>query len=104
LKAILSVFAILILTAATSMPLHAQAAADLYKTKCQLCHGADGKGATPAGKSMNARDFHGPVVIKETDAEMFTITKTGKAKMPAYASKLTDDQIKDLVKFIRAMK
>jgi len=104
LKAILSVFAILVLTAATSLPLHAEDAATTYKAKCQMCHGADGKGATPAGKSMGARDFHGPAVAKEMDAELFTITKAGKAKMPKYDGKLTDEQIKDLVKFIHSLK
>jgi mono/diheme cytochrome c family protein len=32
------------------------------------------------------------------------ITTDGKAKMPAYKGKLTDDQIKDLVKYVREMK
>ena len=30
----------------SSMPLVAQDAAGLYKTKCSACHGADGKGDT----------------------------------------------------------
>ena len=29
--------------------------ADTYKAKCQMCHGADGLGNTPAGKAMKAR-------------------------------------------------
>jgi len=81
-----------------------QSSADLYKTKCAMCHGADGKGATPMGPKIGVRDFHSPVVAKETDAEMFTLTKEGKNKMPAYKGKLTDDQIKDVVKYIRTLK
>jgi mono/diheme cytochrome c family protein len=104
LKAILSVMAIMVLTAATSMPLHAEDAATIYKAKCQMCHGADGKGTSPMSQKMGVRDFHGPAVAKESDAELFTITKAGKAKMPAYAGKLTDEQIKDLVKFIHSLK
>jgi mono/diheme cytochrome c family protein len=79
-------------------------AAALYKTKCQTCHGADGKGNTPMGPKLGVRDFHSPVVAKESDALLFTITKSGKNKMPAYNGKLTDDQIKDLVKYIRSLK
>jgi mono/diheme cytochrome c family protein len=78
--------------------------ADLYKTKCQMCHGADGKGNTPMGPKIGVRDFHSPVVAKESDQMLFDITKDGKNKMPAYKGKLTDDQIKDLVKYIRSLK
>lgn len=90
--------------AALVVPSFGQSAADLYKTKCAMCHGADGKGDAPMGPQFGARDFHSPAVAKETDAEMFTLTKEGKRKMPAYKGKLTDDQIKDLVKYIRTLK
>jgi mono/diheme cytochrome c family protein len=50
------------------------------------------------------RDFHSPALAKESDAEMFTLTREGKNKMPVYKGKLTDDQIKDLVKYIRSLK
>jgi len=79
-------------------------AAALYKSKCQVCHGADGKGDTPAGKKVGVKDFHSPEVVKASDAQLFEITKKGKDKMPAYDKKLTDDQIKALVKYIRSLK
>lgn len=78
--------------------------AALYKTKCQVCHGADGKGDTPMGKKLGAKDFHSPDVAKMSDTELFDITKKGKEKMPAYDKKLTDDQIKSLIKYIRSLK
>jgi cytochrome c6 len=90
--------------AAFAIPSFGQSTADLYKTKCAICHGADGRGATPMGSKIGVRDFHSPVVAKETDAEMFTLTRDGKNKMPAYKGKLTDAQIKDLVKYIRTLK
>jgi len=92
------------ITIATTSGARAQDAADLYKSKCQVCHGADGKGDTPAGKKLGAKDFHSPDVAKMSDAELFDITKKGKDKMPSYDKKLTDDQIKQLVKFIRTLK
>src|SRR5262245_29209906 len=79
-------------------------AAALYKAKCQVCHGPDGKGDTAMGKKLGLRDFHSPEVAKMSDAELFEITKKGKEKMPAYDKKLTDDQIKSLVKYIRSLK
>lgn len=78
--------------------------AALYKSKCQACHGADGKGDTPVGKKAGVKDFHSPEVAKMSDEELFDITKKGKEKMPPYDKKLTDDQIKALVKYIRSLK
>ena len=88
--------------AAWSIPAAADAAAN-YKTKCAMCHGADGKGDTPAGKKMGAHDFSSPEVQKATDAELIAITTKGKNKMPAYGSKLSDADIKDLVPYIRQL-
>jgi cytochrome c6 len=82
----------------------AQDAADLYKSKCQACHGADGKGDTPAGKKLGVKDFHSPEVAKMSDQELFAITKNGKDKMPPYDKKLTDEQIKELIKYVRSLK
>ena len=84
-------------------PAMADDAEALYKSKCQVCHGADGKGSA-AGQKLGAKDFHSPEVQKQTDAELIEITKQGKGKMPPYDKKLTDDQIKQLIKYIRSLK
>jgi cytochrome c553 len=92
---------LLVLTVISATFGFAQDAAALYKSKCAACHGPDGAGATAMGKKLGAKDFRSPEVSKLSDAELFDITKKGKDKMPAYDKKLTDDQIKDLVKYIR---
>jgi mono/diheme cytochrome c family protein len=84
-----------------AVPARAQDAAGLFKTKCAACHGASGKGDTPAGKSLGIRDLASPEVQKETDQELIDITTKGKNKMPAYGNSLKDAQIKDLVAYIR---
>lgn len=81
----------------------AQDAAALYKSKCAACHGPDGAGATVMGKKLGVKDFRSPEVSKLSDTELFDITKKGKDKMPSYDKKLTDDQIKDLIKYIRTL-
>ena len=81
----------------------ADATSDLYKTKCQGCHGADGH-ASAIGKKLGARDFNDPDVVKMSEVDLVKITTDGKNKMPAYKGKLTDDQIKALVKYIKDMK
>ena len=88
-----------------SSPTRAQDdAASLFKSKCAACHGADGSGNTPVGKSMKIRDFHSADVQKETDAQLTEMITAGKGAMPAYKGKLTDAQIKSLVGYIRTMK
>lgn len=77
--------------------------ADTYKAKCAMCHGPDGQAATPVGKSMKVPAFSDPAVAKMSEAELTAVTKSGKGKMPAYAGKLTDAQIKDVVEYVRTL-
>jgi cytochrome c6 len=102
MKGMISTMALAVLLAA-ALPAAAEDAAALYKSKCQVCHGADGKG-TAAGQKMGAKDFQSPEVAKQSDADLIKVTKEGKGKMPKYDGKLTDDQIKALVKYIRSLK
>ncbi len=88
---------------ALSASASAQGAETVYKAKCASCHGADGKGATPAGKATKARDFASEEVKKETDAEWTEIIVKGKNKMPAYDKKLTESEVKDVVAYIRSL-
>ena len=74
-----------------------------FKTKCAMCHGADGAGTTATGKALKVRDLSSPDVQSQTDAQLAAIVTDGKGKMPAYKGKLTDDQIKSLVAFIRSL-
>jgi cytochrome c6 len=99
-----SVLTVCILGAATAAWAGDTAAtAELYKTTCQKCHGADGTGNTPAGKKFEARDFHSPEVQKQSDAELIKATTEGQKKMPSYKDKLSAEQIKDLVAYVRQL-
>lgn len=79
-------------------------AAATYKGKCAMCHGADGKGQTPMGKNMKLRDLGSAEVQKLSDADLTKIVADGKAKMPAFKAKLSADEIKGLVAFMRTLK
>ena len=74
-----------------------------FKTKCAMCHGADGTGSTATGKALKVRDLASPDVQSQSDAQLTDIVTNGKNKMPAYKGKLTDDQIKGLVAYIRGL-
>jgi cytochrome c oxidase cbb3-type subunit 3 len=83
-------------------PLRAQDAPALYKTKCAACHGPDGTGNVPTGKSLGVTDLTSAGVQKQTDAQLTDSVANGKGKkMPAYKGKIADDQIKGLVGYIR---
>ena len=78
-----------------------EASDKLYKTKCAVCHGPDGKGETARGKANKLRDLGSTDVQKESDADLTAVIATGKNKMPAYGKSLTADQIKGLVGYVR---
>lgn len=92
-----------ILATSLTTNLFADDAQDLYKAKCQMCHGADGQ-PSAVGKSMGAKAFSDPDVVKMSDADLAGITSNGKNKMPAYKGKVSDDQINALVKYVRTLK
>jgi mono/diheme cytochrome c family protein len=88
------------LMAATTMTTAFAQGADTYKAKCQMCHAADGTASGPAGKSLNVPSFK---TSKQTEAQMVAETKAGKGKMPAFAGKLTDAQITDVVAYVKTL-
>jgi cytochrome c6 len=76
----------------------------LYKkSKCAMCHSADGSASTPAGKQFKARDLRSPEVQKQSDAELAALIRDGKGKMPSFGSALKAEEIQDLVAFIRKL-
>jgi cytochrome c6 len=76
----------------------------LYKARCAGCHGPDGAGQTPTGKSLKVRDMRSPEVQKQSDGELTDIIAKGKNKMPPFEKSLKPEQIKDLVAQIRSLK
>mgnify|MGYP001544777916 CR=1 FL=1 len=75
----------------------------IYKAKCLMCHAEDGSGNTPAGKATKTPSFNLPEMLKVSDAEFIADTKNGKGKMPAYSGKLTDQEIKEVIAYIRTL-
>ncbi len=94
------VMCIVVFTVSSAMA----APADTYKAKCSMCHGVDGKGDTAMGKRYNLKDLASADVQGKSDAQLTEIITKGKDKMPAYGGKLSDDEIKGLVGYIRTLK
>lgn len=75
-----------------------------YKAKCALCHGANGAGDTPSGKSMKVRDLRSAEVQKQTDVELTKTIAGGKGKMPPYGKQLSTPEIEAVIAFVRTLK
>lgn len=94
---------------ATGASVNADVAA-VYKKHCASCHAADGSGNTKMGKKSGARDYRDPKVQASfTDAEGLAaikdgVKKNGKEKMKSYAKKVSEAEMQELLKYIRAFK
>ena len=75
----ITLIAAMILIAAPAAFAAADGAA-IYKAKCASCHGADGSGQTPMGKSLKLRDLRSPDVQKQTDAELYQVDSRRKGQ------------------------
>jgi mono/diheme cytochrome c family protein len=86
--------------AATMTTAFAQGA-DVYKTKCQSCHGAAGIPSPALAKAMGVKPATDPSVKSKTEAQMIADTTNGTGKMQPFKGKLTDAQIKEAVDYFR---
>jgi cytochrome c6 len=102
LFAVLTLLAIVVVTPAVYA---AEDGAAVFKSKCAMCHGPDGAGQTAMGKNLKLKPLGSAEVQKLTDEELTKTITDGKGKtMPAYKTKLSADQIKAVVGFIRTLK
>jgi cytochrome c553 len=94
-------FVIAAMVGSASMTWAADAAA-LWSANCASCHGKDGNGQTAMGKKLAVKDY-----TKEqgfSDAEAEKAIKDGSGKMKGFKSKLSDDDVKALVAYVRKLK
>ena len=75
-----------------------------FKSKCVLCHGEDGSGNTPLGKQLQAANLHSPDVQKHTNAELQKVVHDGQTNMPAFAEQLSDEEIAQVIRYVRTFK
>ncbi|MBI1761895.1 MAG: cytochrome c [Acidobacteria bacterium] len=87
----------------SSAAVKAADAKSLYAQQCAACHALDGSGNTAAGKKMNVRAFNTPEVQKLTDAKLLEIITKGKDKMPAFGSKNSAEDNKQLAAYVRSL-
>ena len=76
----------------------------VYAIDCAVCHGDNGDGKGDMASDMkNITDFTNPEVQKgRTDGEWFYIIKKGKGEMPPEGDRAKDEEVWNLVNYIRA--
>jgi mono/diheme cytochrome c family protein len=88
---------------------------DIYDTFCSACHGAKGDGRGPAAKNLTGakpRDFTSKdfvvdgreAQIKQTIFEGAAKTFHGSPYMPEWKTTLTEQQITDIVEYLKILK
>ena len=79
----------------------------LYSEKCANCHAADGSGHTAAAIKMKVTDLRSERVRQMSDEELYAATAQGKGhKSYPHAflhTGLTEQQIRDLIKYVRTL-
>jgi cytochrome c553 len=95
---------------AATLSARAADAKENYEANCKKCHGEDGKGQTKMGQKAGCKDYTDAKVqadLKEDKA--FKSIKEGlkegdKDLMKPFGEKLSDDEIKALVTYMKSFK
>jgi mono/diheme cytochrome c family protein len=81
----------------------------VFQTQCITCHGKKGEGDGPASTSLNPKPANfskGKFKFGASDAQLFkTVSKgVGGSAMPPWKGTLTDEQIKNVIVYIKSLK
>jgi cytochrome c6 len=81
-----------------------------WSQHCASCHGKDGSGSTTMGKKLGVKDYRdAKVQAAFSDGEVESAIKdgvkeSGKEKMKPFKDKLSAEDIKALVAYVRSLK
>ena len=108
MKAIASIIITLLFASAYSV--RAADAKANWDANCAQCHGKTGNADTKMGKTLNAKDLTDSKVqaaftdAKATQSITEGVKENGKTTMKSFGGKLTPDEIKALVAYVRTLK
>jgi mono/diheme cytochrome c family protein len=77
-----------------------------YTANCASCHGKAGLGDGVKARALkgSAGNFSQSEFQGQSDGDLFFKTKTGRGEMPKYEGKLSDDDIWNVVNYMRTFK
>ena len=108
MKALVSIIITFLVASAYSV--RAADAKANWDANCAQCHGKSGAADTKMGKQLNAKDLTDAKVqaafsdAKATQSIKEGVKENGKTTMKAFGGKLTADEIKALVAYVRTLK
>lgn len=80
----------------------------VYEKSCVLCHGPQGRGDGPVGKTVNppAADFTSAASKKKTDAELLATIENGRppTAMVGWKGQLSDAEIQDVLAYVKSLR
>ena len=74
-----------------------------YEKNCEACHGDQGVGGLVKveNKQIKVASLKSDHAIKHTDDQLVKVITGGEEEMPAFKDKLSQQEIADLVRFVR---
>ena len=71
---------------------------EIYQIKCAQCHGPRGEGMLNSMPNFSRGES-----IMKPQMELFRVIKNGKGIMPGFVGQLKDQQIHDVIVYIRSL-
>lgn len=76
----------------------------IFQRTCASCHGADGRGIMRVGlvrppRDLTRAEFH----AQFTDDQLRSVIRTGKGQMPAFGGLVGDEDLSNVIAFIRTL-
>jgi len=76
---------------------------DVYRSTCAPCHGANGQGDGPMGRSLRVADLSSPSWQQRvSDDDIADVIAKGRGNMPAF--NMPPDKVQALVKKVRSFR
>ncbi len=84
----------------------AKRGAKLFKTRCMVCHGTQGKGDGIGGKALSPKpqNLTSKMVQSQSDGELFWKITNGRNDMIKWGPILSKEQRWDAVNYVRTLK
>jgi len=92
------VFTLLMLTVSYAMAGDPVKGRGIYESKCSACHGLNGQ-----PQIAEVPNFSVGEGMMKPDSDIMETIKKGKTVMPGFEGVLTDDQILDVISYVRTL-
>lgn len=73
--------------------------ATLFRQNCAICHGREGNGKEMSDKLIPSLRYG--AAAQKSEEELYLQIKEGKLPMPAFKNQLTEEEIRNMARFIR---